>query len=86
MVSSRFHEVSLYLIPLIDTFIIGEIPMIIDILVKLANRKFGTNLLGVTWVIICILLRVYNVDSILVPMSVKGMALERYALQIHHWF
>jgi len=60
--------------------------MIIDILVKLANRKFGTNLLGVTWVIICILLRVYNVDSILVPMSVKGMALERYALQIHHWF
>lgn len=68
-------------IPLLATLIIGGVPMIYDLLVKLWKREFGSDLLGGISIITSILLGEYLAGSIIVLMLAGGAALESYALR-----
>jgi heavy metal translocating P-type ATPase len=68
-------------IPLIATLIIGGIPLICDLLVKLWKREFGSDLLGGISIVTSVLLGEYLAGSFIVLMLAGGAALESYALR-----
>lgn len=68
-------------IPLIATLVIGGIPMIFDLLVKLWKREFGSDLLGGISIVTSVLLGEYLAGSFIVLMLAGGAALESYALR-----
>jgi len=70
-----------YLIPLWVTLIVGGLPFLYDLLLKLLKREFGSDLLGGISIITSLLLGEYLAGSIIVLMLSGGEALERYALR-----
>ncbi|MCF7786915.1 MAG: heavy metal translocating P-type ATPase [Prosthecobacter sp.] len=68
-------------LPLLITLIIGGLPMLYDLLRKLLNREFGSDLLGGVSIITSVLLGEYLAGSIIVLMLAGGEALESYALR-----
>ncbi len=68
-------------IPLLVTLIVGGLPMLYDLLLKLLKREFGSDLLGGISIITSILLGEYLAGSIIVLMLAGGEALENYALR-----
>ena len=68
-------------IPLFVTLVLGGIPLLYDLLVKLLKREFGSDLLGGISVITSVLLEEYLAGSIIVLMLSGGEALESYALR-----
>lgn len=72
---------NIYLIPLWVTLIVGGLPFLYDLLLKLLKREFGSDLLGGISVITSLLLGEYLAGSIIVLMLSGGEALERYALR-----
>ncbi|WP_459558468.1 HAD family hydrolase [Lacunimicrobium album] len=77
-----FHApASIYLIPLWVTLIVGGLPFLYDLLLKLLKREFGSDLLGGISIITSLLLGEYLAGSIIVLMLSGGEALERYALR-----
>jgi heavy metal translocating P-type ATPase len=68
-------------IPLIATLVVGGLPMVFDLLVKLWNREFGSDLLGGISIITSVLLGEYLAGSFVVLMLSGGAALESYALR-----
>ncbi|WP_411827835.1 heavy metal translocating P-type ATPase [Luteolibacter sp. AS25] len=67
-------------LPLIITLIVGGLPLLYDLLVKLWKREFGSDLLGGISIITSVLLGEYLAGSIIVLMLSGGEALEHYAL------
>jgi heavy metal translocating P-type ATPase len=72
---------SVHLIPLWVTLIVGGLPFLYDLLLKLLKREFGSDLLGGISIITSLLLGEYLAGSIIVLMLSGGEALERYALR-----
>lgn len=68
-------------LPLIATLVLGGLPMVFDLLVKLWKREFGSDLLGGISVITSVLLGEYLAGSFVVLMLSGGAALESYALR-----
>src|SRR6476646_7642486 len=67
-------------IPLLITLAIGGVPLLYDLLRKLLQREFGSDLLGGISIITSVLLGEYLAGSIIVLMLAGGEALESYAL------
>ena len=68
-------------VPLLVTLVIGGLPMIFDLLVKMWKREFGSDLLGGISIITSVLLGEYLAGSFIVLMLAGGAALESYALR-----
>lgn len=68
-------------IPLLTTLVLGGIPLLYDLLRKLWQREFGSDLLGGISIVTSILLGEYLAGSIIVLMLSGGEALESYALR-----
>ncbi len=68
-------------IPLLVALILGGLPMVFDLLVKLAKRELGSDLLGGISIITSVLLGEYLAGSFVVLMLSGGAALESYALR-----
>jgi heavy metal translocating P-type ATPase len=68
-------------IPLLITLAIGGVPLLSDLLRKLLNREFGSDLLGGISILTSVLLGEYLAGSIIVLMLAGGEALESYALR-----
>ncbi|WP_254509000.1 heavy metal translocating P-type ATPase [Anatilimnocola floriformis] len=68
-------------IPLLATLVIGGLPMIFDLLVKLWKREFSSDVLGGISIVTSVLLGEYLAGSIIVLMLAGGAALESYALR-----
>lgn len=72
---------ALYNIPLLFALVIGGLPMLYDLLVKLLKLEFGSDLLGGISIVTSVLLGEYLAGSIIVLMLAGGEALENYALR-----
>jgi heavy metal translocating P-type ATPase len=72
---------ALYNIPLLVALVIGGLPMLYDLLVKLLKREFGSDLLGGISIVTSVVLGEYLAGSIIVLMLAGGEALESYALR-----
>ncbi|MBY0547537.1 MAG: cadmium-translocating P-type ATPase [Candidatus Obscuribacterales bacterium] len=70
-----------YQIPLLATLILGGLPLLYDLIRKLVQKEFGSDLLGGISIITSILLGEYLAGSIIVLMLAGGEALEKYALR-----
>lgn len=68
-------------LPLLATFVFGGIPLLYELLVKLWQRKFGSDLLAGISIITSLLLGEYLAGTIVVLMLAGGEALENYALR-----
>jgi heavy metal translocating P-type ATPase len=68
-------------IPLSVTIVLGGLPLVTDLLVKLFKREFGSDLLGGISIFTSVLLGEYLAGSIIVLMLSGGEALEGYALR-----
>ena len=68
-----------YQIPLLATLVLGGLPLLYDLLRKLLNRQFGSDLLGGISIVTSIVLGEYLAGSIIVLMLSGGEALESYA-------
>lgn len=66
-------------LPLFAALLIGGIPLMWDLLKKLWQREFGSDLLAGVSIVTAILLREYLVAAIVVLMLSGGAALEHYA-------
>ena len=66
---------------LLATLAIGGLPLLYDLLRKLLNREFGSDLLGGISIVTSLLLGEYLAGSIIVLMLSGGEALESYALR-----
>ena len=69
-----------YQVPLLTTLVLGGLPLLYDLLLKLLRREFGSDLLGGISIITSVLLGEYLAGSIIVLMLAGGEALESYAL------
>ncbi len=72
---------SVYQLPLLATIILGGIPLLYELFLKLLKREFGSDLLGGISIITSVLLGEYLAGSIIVLMLAGGEALESYALR-----
>jgi cation transport ATPase len=68
-------------LPLLITLIIGGLPFLYDLAVKLIRREFGSDLLGGISIVTSLLLGEYLAGSIIVLMLAGGEALENFALR-----
>ena len=68
-------------IPLLVTLALGGLPLVYDLLRKLLQREFGSDLLGGISIVTSILLGEYLAGAIIVLMLAGGEALESYALR-----
>ena len=68
-----------YNLPLFAALLVGGIPMVWQLLKKLAKRQFGSDLLAGVSIITAILLHEYLVAAIVVLMLSGGEALEEFA-------
>ena len=68
-------------LPLLVTFVVGGIPLIAKLLVRLWQRKFGSDLLAGMSIITSLLLGEYLAGAIVVLMMAGGEALEQYTLR-----
>src|SRR5437773_725115 len=68
-------------IPLCVTLALGGIPLLYDLLKKLAQRQFGSDLLAGISIVSAVLLGEYLAGAIVVLMLAGGEALENYAVR-----
>lgn len=77
-----FHATSrAYTIPLWLTLGLGGVPLVYELVRKLFQREFGSDLLAGISIVTSVLLGEYLAGSIVVLMLAGGAALENYALQ-----
>lgn len=74
----RFSTVSL---PLLMALLLGGLPLVWDLLVKLCKRQFGADLLAGIAILTAILLQEYLAGTLVVLMLSGGEALEAYAVR-----
>jgi heavy metal translocating P-type ATPase len=70
-----------YQLPLLATLVLGGIPLLYELFLKLLKREFGSDLLGGISIITSVLLGEYLAGSIIVLMLAGGESLESYALR-----
>src|SRR5207302_6385421 len=69
------------LIPLWATLALGGVPLLYDLLKKMAQRQFGSDLLAGISIVSAVLLGEYLAGAIVVLMLAGGEALENYAVR-----
>ena len=67
--------------PLIATLGLGGVPLVVELVLKLARRQFGSDLLAGISIITSVLLGEYLAGALVVLMLSGGEALEGYAVQ-----
>jgi len=72
---------SIYQLPLLATLIVGGIPLVFELLVKLVRFQFGSDLLAGISIVSSLLLDEYLAGSLVVLMLSGGEALEAYAVR-----
>ena len=78
---ARAYGVPLHELPLIATLVLGGLPLVFDLCVKLFRREFGADLLAGISIITSALLGEYLAGSLVVLMLSGGEALEAYAVR-----
>lgn len=68
-------------LPLIASLMLGDIPLVIDLLIKLFRLEFGSDLLAGISIVTSVLLGQYLAGSLVVLMLSGGKALEAYAVR-----
>jgi heavy metal-(Cd/Co/Hg/Pb/Zn)-translocating P-type ATPase len=68
-------------LPLIASLMLGGIPLVIDLLIKLFRLEFGSDLLAGISIVTSVLLGQYLAGSLVVLMLSGGKALEAYAVR-----
>jgi heavy metal translocating P-type ATPase len=66
-------------IPIFVALMVGGVPLLIELLGKLAAREFGSDLLAGISIVVSVVLGEYLVGAIVILMLSGGTALERYA-------
>lgn len=72
---------AVYQLPLIATLLLGGIPLVWDLLVKLAHREFGSDLLAGISIVTSAIMGEFLAGSLVVLMLSGGEALEAYAVR-----
>jgi heavy metal translocating P-type ATPase len=75
------HGHALDQLPLIATLVLGGIPLVLDLAIKLIQREFGSDLLAGISIVMSVVLREYLAGSLVVLMLSGGGALEAYAVR-----
>src|SRR6185369_169926 len=68
-------------LPLLATLLFGGVPLVIELLLKLLRREFGSDLLAGISIVTSVLLGEYLAGALVVLMLSGGEALEAYAVQ-----
>lgn len=68
-------------LPLLALFVVGGIPLLLELLQKLWRREFGSDLLAGISIVTALLLGEYLAGAIVILMLAGGAALESYALR-----
>jgi heavy metal translocating P-type ATPase len=68
-------------LPLLVTLVLGGLPLVFELLGKMAHRQFGADLLGGVAIVTSVLLHEYLAGAIIVLMLAGGQALESFALR-----
>jgi heavy metal translocating P-type ATPase len=68
-------------LPLIAALLFGGVPLVFDLLIKLARREFGSDLLAGISIVTAVLLDEYLAGTLVVLMLSGGEALEVYAVR-----
>ena len=77
-----FHsDEQVYQLPLLVALVIGGVPLVFDLLVKLVKRQFGSDLLAGMSIVTSVLLAEYLAGTLVVLMLSGGEALEAYAVR-----
>ncbi len=72
---------SVFDLPLMVALVLGGVPLVWELLVKLAKREFGSDLLAGISIVTAVLLGEYLAGTLVVLMLSGGTALENYAVQ-----
>jgi heavy metal translocating P-type ATPase len=75
------YGLPLHELPLITTLVFGGFPLVLDLLVKLLRREFGSDLLAGISIVTSVMLGEYLAGSLVVLMLSGGEALEAYAVR-----
>jgi heavy metal translocating P-type ATPase len=75
------YGVPLYELPLIAALLFGGLPLVVDLLVKLLHREFGSDLLAGISIVTSAILGEYLAGALVVLMLSGGEALEAYAVR-----
>lgn len=70
-----------YEFPLLAALVLGGFPLVVELLLKLVRREFGSDLIAGISIVTSVLLGEYLAGSIVVLMLSGGEALESYALR-----
>jgi heavy metal translocating P-type ATPase len=81
LLDSEIHFLPVYNLPLIVALVLGGIPLVVDLLIKLVRREFGSDLLAGISIVTSVVLREYLAGTFVVLMLSGGEALEAYAVR-----
>jgi heavy metal translocating P-type ATPase len=76
-----FLGVSLETLPLLVALLLGGVPLVLALLVKLVHREFGSDLLAGISIVTAVVLGEYLAGTLVVLMLSGGQALEAYAVR-----
>jgi heavy metal translocating P-type ATPase len=71
----------LFQLPLLAVLVVGGIPLVVDLLIKLIRGQFGSDLLAGVSIVTSVLLGEYLAGALVVLMLSGGEALEAYAVR-----
>src|SRR5579871_201310 len=71
----------LHSLPLLLTLLLGGLPLVIELLIKLIQREFGSDLLAGISIITSVILGEYLAGAMVVLMLSGGQTLEAYAVR-----
>lgn len=74
-------EVAVYQTPLLAALLLGGVPLVWDLLIKLLRREFGSDLLAGISIVTSVILGEYLAGTLVVLMLSGGEALESYAVR-----
>jgi heavy metal translocating P-type ATPase len=80
-VTTEVYGLPLHQVPLLAILVLGGIPLVIDLLIKMVARQFGSDLLAGISIVTSALLGEYLAGSLVVLMLSGGEALEAYAVR-----
>jgi heavy metal translocating P-type ATPase len=79
--TTELYGLPLFQLPLLAVLIAGGTPLVLELLIKLMKRQFGSDLLAGISIVTSVLLREYLAGSLVVLMLSGGEALEAYAVR-----
>jgi heavy metal translocating P-type ATPase len=77
----QWFGLELYKLPLVLTLLLGGLPLVVELLVKLFRREFGSDLLAGISIVTSVLLGEYLAGALVVLMLSGGQTLEAYAVR-----